>query len=294
MDIIPNSSIRTEQTVATAFNEAYNLLNVDPKQNLLLVDENTQTDVLDSIERSQSSWLSKIAKFIRPNRVLEHEVEIVRLGKELALGREAASFDAVTGIYSRRFFDTYLGKEFYRMARESDTNEENVPGIAMLTLDLDNFKAVNDNHGHKIGDKVLRIVAESLQIRMDDVVSRIGGDEFALLMHTSKFDELKQLFFGNNEFSGAEQNTLLRKINELIYKGLQENFENPDLIWQPVVFNGVRTYFSAGIEFQGLNELRGVSGKMVNINSKRERLEYLSDQACMQAKKSRKVERDKD
>src|SRR2546428_13462568 len=56
--------------------------------------------------------------------------------------------------------------------------------LALIYLDLDDFKAVNDAHGHATGDAVLRLVADAIQgaVRQADLVGRLGGDEFAVLM----------------------------------------------------------------------------------------------------------------
>ncbi len=87
-----------------------------------------------------------------------------------------AAHDALTGLYNRSVFES-LRKE----RREQD--------IAMLLVDVDNFKNVNDTYGHNIGDEVLKKVARNLAVcfRSGDLVCRLGGDEFAaILMHARR------------------------------------------------------------------------------------------------------------
>ena len=82
-----------------------------------------------------------------------------------------ASHDALTGLYNRAAYDR-LRKEW------SDQS------IALLLVDVDYFKSINDTYGHDVGDRVLRRVAEVLQssFRGEDMVCRIGGDEFSVIM----------------------------------------------------------------------------------------------------------------
>ena len=91
--------------------------------------------------------------------------------------RRLADEDALTGIYNRRRFEAELTREAARVRRHGGS-------AAVLLLDLDGFKAVNDTRGHAAGDALLVRVAEALRssLRGIDVVGRIGGDEFAVLL----------------------------------------------------------------------------------------------------------------
>ncbi|HEV3001207.1 MAG TPA: sensor domain-containing diguanylate cyclase [Solirubrobacteraceae bacterium] len=86
--------------------------------------------------------------------------------------------DPLTGLFNRRRFDRELEREVARAARIPDS------GGALLTLDLDGFKAINDRFGHAVGDALLRGTAEALSARAreTDVLARLGGDEFGLLL----------------------------------------------------------------------------------------------------------------
>jgi diguanylate cyclase (GGDEF)-like protein len=122
--------------------------------------------------------------------------------------KEYSFKDEVTGLYNRRFFTMRLDEELARYRRF------NHPASVVL-LDLDGFKAVNDDLGHAVGDETLRDIAQILmkQSRGINVVSRYGGDEFAiLLVETSKAgarlyaDRIRQVI-GAFPFSHGKQVT---------------------------------------------------------------------------------------
>ncbi len=85
--------------------------------------------------------------------------------------------DQLTSVLNARAFVARLGQEL-------DRNRRYPRPLALLYMDLDNFKVINDTHGHQTGDAVLRLVADSMRssVRHADVVGRLGGDEFAVLM----------------------------------------------------------------------------------------------------------------
>ena len=88
-----------------------------------------------------------------------------------------ASTDALTGLYNHRAFHDRLRQEVMRASAEHDT-------VALVMLDLDDFKKVNDVYGHGVGDQLLVQVADVLRssARSQDVVSRVGGEEFAIIL----------------------------------------------------------------------------------------------------------------
>ncbi|MEX2519019.1 MAG: diguanylate cyclase [Paracoccaceae bacterium] len=91
--------------------------------------------------------------------------------------REQSTRDPLTGLYNRRFFLDYARRELTRCAAQSKP-------AALISLDVDHFKAFNDNHGHEAGDSVLKALAGVLQamFRQADVSCRLGGEEFVVML----------------------------------------------------------------------------------------------------------------
>lgn len=96
---------------------------------------------------------------------------------------ELSSTDQLTGLYNRRFVMERLVEEHARFQRSGQT-------YAVVMLDLDHFKKVNDTYGHAVGDDVLREVAQRLRqsVRSTDTLARVGGEEFLLLLPMNDVD----------------------------------------------------------------------------------------------------------
>jgi diguanylate cyclase (GGDEF)-like protein len=94
--------------------------------------------------------------------------------------REQSMRDSLTGLFNRRFVDDFLVRELARAERKTRQ-------LSMIALDIDHFKRINDSFGHGAGDTVLQKVGTILQahVRDSDVASRIGGEEFLLLLAES-------------------------------------------------------------------------------------------------------------
>ncbi len=91
--------------------------------------------------------------------------------------RRLARIDGLTGVFNRQAFIERLEYALALAAREQRP-------LTLAYVDVDNFKRINDRHGHEEGDRVLRIVAQTLvnTVRRTDIVARLGGDEFAVLL----------------------------------------------------------------------------------------------------------------
>jgi diguanylate cyclase (GGDEF)-like protein/PAS domain S-box-containing protein len=125
-------------------------------------------------------WLS-IAVIRNPNQSIAHYValfsDISGRKKAEEILRHQAMHDPLTRLPNRVMFDERLRGSLSRAKR---LNRH----VALLYLDLDNFKTINDSLGHLAGDRVLQMVADCLQdcLRLEDVVARIGGDEFSAIL----------------------------------------------------------------------------------------------------------------
>lgn len=106
--------------------------------------------------------------------LLEQKEELEAVNQRLS---EMAMTDSLTGLSNRRHFFEHLEQEVCRGNRSRQK-------ISLFMLDVDYFKKVNDTHGHQTGDSVLQAIAAILRnrIRRSDMVARIGGEEFAVLL----------------------------------------------------------------------------------------------------------------
>jgi diguanylate cyclase (GGDEF)-like protein len=101
---------------------------------------------------------------------------------------QSALRDGLTGTFNRRYFVDRLHTEMRFAVRHSKS-------IALLFVDIDHFKKINDTHGHQAGDAVLSLVAHQMMttIRTEDVIARYGGEEFAIICREIEADGAKAL-----------------------------------------------------------------------------------------------------
>src|SRR5579863_8948718 len=141
--------------------------------------------------------------------------------------KQLAYLDGLTGIFNRRFFEL-------RMAEEMERAQRFGAGMAIIMIDIDRFKGLNDEFGHLLGDEVLRQVASLLhdQLRKFDVVCRYGGEEFAILLSQT-----------NPQHAIAVAEKL---------RGLVETWQFPGLPRSVTISAGVATYPENALERDGL------------------------------------------
>jgi diguanylate cyclase len=119
----------------------------------------------ETAKSREDKWQSIVGSF---------KDKVDSLEEQLVASQQEASLDPLTGVANRRLFDRTL------VAFMKDHSRR----FALVLVDVDNFKHINDRHGHEAGDRVLQMIAHTFatSVRSEDMVARLGGDEFALLL----------------------------------------------------------------------------------------------------------------
>ncbi len=133
----------------------------------------------NSLDSMADEVTRKQAQILRLNAGLERRVQ-----ERTAQLRELASREPLTGLYNRRYISEMLGQRFAEARRYGND-------LALMMIDMDDFKAVNDTLGHQVGDKLLILTANTIssQLRSADVAARFGGDEFIVMLPQSNREQ---------------------------------------------------------------------------------------------------------
>lgn len=107
---------------------------------------------------------------------------------QLRVLEEQVATDPLTGAFNRRYFDTRLAEEVHSRKRHGHP-------ASLIIFDVDHFKSFNDSFGHDVGDRVLRILIDTVKarVRLTDEVFRIGGEEFTILLPDTRIDSALKL-----------------------------------------------------------------------------------------------------
>lgn len=130
-----------------------------------------------------------------------------------------AAHDPLTGLLNRRAFDDNLLREFGRSLRY-DTD------LAIILIDLDHFKSVNDRFGHAVGDEVLKAVAKAVKdcVRTTDIPARIGGEEFAVILPDTRLGKaLKLARRLQQKINGMSFNFMGSDIKQTVSQGVADS-----------------------------------------------------------------------
>lgn len=149
---------------------------------ILLTVHDAEDDILAGLESGADDYLSKkssgaqlLARLRTAQRILSLEHS---LKSALEDRRKMAMTDPLTGAHNRRYFNRHFRGELQRAQRFGGE-------LALLLLDIDHFKEINDTHGHPVGDEVLQAFVQRLSnniLRSCDWLARVGGEEFGIVL----------------------------------------------------------------------------------------------------------------
>ncbi|HSH87449.1 MAG: diguanylate cyclase [Methylophilus sp.] len=185
------------ESYAEQLSQTDDLIKINELVNHLMRDTSVmQTDIM----RSRDDLLDQ-------QRVANATQErMVKLQDELSQLSEVVRIDQLTGVLNRRGMDDAFSTEIARFHRSGEL-------LSVALLDIDNFKSLNDQHGHGAGDSALKHLAAVIKrtVRPTDIVTRMGGEEFVVILPNTKLDEAvttmsrlqrsltKEYFLGNNQ-----------------------------------------------------------------------------------------------
>ncbi len=165
-----------------------------------------------------------------------------------------STIDKLTGIYTRKYFEN----QFNRVFDEARLNSEN---FAILMLDIDRFKNINDTYGHRKGDEVLNRIGQCIKdsVRKTDIVARYGGEEFIIILRNVDLKEAKDIgekiriniqelrvspieepitiSIGISQFPKHSQfkEELIEKADQALYNA-KEKGRNKVVVWEPPIW----------------------------------------------------------
>jgi len=156
---------------------------------ILVTARGQQEDIIEGLSAGADDYMKKPfdilelkARLQTGKRIISLETQLLQIQLQL---RELATKDSLTGLWNRAEILKKLTEEFERARRENIT-------VSTIMLDVDNFKHINDSHGHQVGDIVLTKVAKRLSrnVRIYDTIGRYGGDEILLVLPDTTMENL--------------------------------------------------------------------------------------------------------
>lgn len=156
---------------------------VVPTWNMKCLKDNWKGDLLSNRKDGSHFWCTTTISAVHDKsgavtNYIVSGIDITELKEASSTMKQLALFDALTGLANRRLFVDRMGQSIAASQRRNTI-------AALLFLDLDQFKRINDTLGHDAGDELLLIVADRLTscVRAQDTVARLGGDEFTILLN---------------------------------------------------------------------------------------------------------------
>ncbi|KPI54321.1 diguanylate cyclase [Clostridioides difficile] len=178
-------NIYEKQGNVNAVNKYQKILINEYKENKSIRDSETSFYIIDKVS-NESALFEKTKKEIKYYKILFTVIIIAILGSTFLYNRlkyfKAQNLhDGLTNVYNRKSFDI-----MYEKYREKDNN------FALVMIDIDNFKLINDNYGHKFGDIVIKGITNTISVMLEqeDKVFRYGGEEFSVLIRNKSGEEV--------------------------------------------------------------------------------------------------------
>lgn len=131
-------------------------------------------------------WLvARLRRFVHSRAMVFDLTERKQLEEKL---RAQAMTDPLTGVFNRRYLQAQATIEMSRARRQNHP-------IALITIDIDHFKHINDEYGHDIGDEILKNFTQIVSdlLRQEDLLCRVGGEEFAVLLPNTAIEQAQQV-----------------------------------------------------------------------------------------------------
>jgi two-component system cell cycle response regulator len=156
---------------------------------LLIAEPDQRARILRGLDLGANDWLTMPVDEnelrVRARNQIRRKFYQDRLRADLGLALEMALIDPLTGLYNQR----YLMRHLHSLLDSGQSGP-----LAVLMIDVDHFKLVNDDHGHSVGDRALQAVADTLRAntRVIDSVARYGGEEFVVVMPATDREQAVQ------------------------------------------------------------------------------------------------------
>ena len=230
------------------------LIYKNPNQLILVISAHTESSkLLELIDIGIYKFLQKpvnykdllntlssiISKIKREKSYLELESEVKNIKNDNQVLNKLAITDKLTSIYNRRYIDSKLLEKFSIIQKDSSKE------LSIIFIDIDNFKSINDNFGHLVGDNILTEFAKTIKsnIRENEIIGRWGGEEFIVIcecklknaidlaeklrkiIEEKEFDSVGKLTasFGLSSYEESDNiSILIQKADYSLYKAKRE------------------------------------------------------------------------
>lgn len=159
---------------------------------LMLVEEDEDDVVVKGLDMGINDYVKTPIDdnelIARVNTQIRHKKFQDAMTHSMEESMSMAVKDGLTGLYNRRYFDVHVG---HMMLQARENNKR----VALLMMDIDHFKEINDTHGHQAGDQILQKVTRRIEdcLRTSDLIARYGGEEFVAVVNNTNDETAKRI-----------------------------------------------------------------------------------------------------